>query len=286
MKTIVITGATSGIGFETAKLLATKSFRIIGIGRNETRCTRAKAAILAAVPDAEVTYFTADLMQQREVNHVAAVLTDYIISSCGGQLFALINNAGCARGRYMTTEDGYEQQFALNYLAGFLLTYRLLPLLRAANGRVIMTGSQSHKGSRVHWNDVMLSRHYNPLTAYKQSKLCSTIFAKGLNDRFAQLGVHAYVVDPGLVRTDIGNKDAGGLVNLVWSLRKLGGISPEIPARTYACLCEAQDAPSGLYYYLCRERAYSCKVTRENADRLFALSEQLCGISYKGVNGI
>ena len=286
MKTIVITGATSGIGFETAKLLATKSFRIIGIGRNETRCTRAKAAILAAVPDAEVTYFTADLMQQREVNHVAAVLTDYIISSCGGQLFALINNAGCARGRYMTTEDGYEQQFALNYLAGFLLTYRLLPLLRAANGRVIMTGSQSHKGSRVHWNDVMLSRHYNPLTAYKQSKLCSTLFAKGLNDRFAKLGVHAYVVDPGLVRTDIGNKDAGGLVNLVWSLRKLGGISPEIPARTYACLCEAQDAPSGLYYYLCRERAYSCKVTRENADRLFALSEQLCGISYKGVNGI
>ncbi len=286
MKTIVITGATSGIGFETAKLLATKSFRIIGIGRNETRCTRAKAAILAAVPDAEVTYFTADLMQQREVNHVAAVLTDYIISSCDGQLFTLINNAGCARGRYMTTEDGYEQQFALNYLAGFLLTYRLLPLLRAANGRVIMTGSQSHKGSRVHWNDVMLSRRYNPLTAYKQSKLCSTIFAKGLNDRFAQLGVHAYVVDPGLVRTDIGNKDAGGLVNLVWSLRKLGGISPEIPARTYACLCEAQDAPSGLYYYLCRERAYSRKVTRENADRLFALSEQLCGISYKGVNGI
>ena len=286
MKTIVITGATSGIGFETAKLLAAKSFRIIGIGRNETRSTRAKAAILAAVPDAEVTYFTADLMQQREVNHVAAVLTDYIISSCDGQLFALINNAGCARGRYMTTEDGYEQQFALNYLAGFLLTYRLLPLLRAANGRVIMTGSQSHKGSRVHWNDVMLYRHYNPLTAYKQSKLCSTLFAKGLNDRFAQLGVHAYVVDPGLVRTDIGNKDAGGLVNLVWSLRKLGGISPEIPARTYACLCETQDAPSGLYYYLCRERAYSRKVTRENADRLFALSEQLCGISYQGVNGI
>ncbi len=286
MKTIVITGATSGIGFETAKLLAAKSFRIIGIGRNETRSTRAKAAILAAVPDAEVTYFTADLIQQREVNHVAAVLTDYIISSCDGQLFALINNAGCARGRYMTTEDGYEQQFALNYLAGFLLTYRLLPLLRAANGRVIMTGSQSHKGSRVHWNDVMLYRHYNPLTAYKQSKLCSTLFAKGLNDRFAQLGVHAYVVDPGLVRTDIGNKDAGGLVNLVWSLRKLGGISPEIPARTYACLCEAQDAPSGLYYYLCRERAYSRKVTRENADRLFALSEQLCGISYQGVNGI
>ena len=109
MKTIVITGATSGIGFETAKLLAAKGFRIIGIGRSEQRCARAKTAILAAVPEAEVSYFTADLMQQREVNHIAAVLTDYIVSDCGGQLFALINNAGCARGRYMTTEDGYEQ---------------------------------------------------------------------------------------------------------------------------------------------------------------------------------
>ena len=283
MKTIVITGATSGIGFETAKLLAAKGFRIIGIGRSEQRCTRAKTAILAAAPEAEVSYFTADLMQQREVNHIAAVLTDYIVSDCGGQLFALINNAGCARGRYMTTEDGYEQQFALNYLSAFLLTYRLLPLIQAANGRVLMTGSQSHKGSRVHWNDVMLSRRYGPLTAYKQSKLCGILFAKGLNDRFEQLGVRAYVVDPGLVRTDIGNKDAGWLVNLVWSLRKLGGVSPGIPAKTYACLCEAQDAPDGLYYYLCRKRAYSRKVTRENADRLFALSERLCGISYEGV---
>ena len=180
MKTIVITGATSGIGFETAKLLAAKGFRIIGIGRSEQRCTRAKTAILAAVPEAEVSYFTADLMQQREVNHIAAVLTDYIVSDCGGQLFALINNAGCARGRYMTTEDGYEQQFALNYLSAFLLTYRLLPLIRAANGRVLMTGSQSHKGSRVHWNDVMLSRRYGPLTAYKQSKLCGILFCEGL----------------------------------------------------------------------------------------------------------
>lgn len=63
-------------------------------------------------------------------------------------------------GYYMTTEDGYEQQFVLNYLAGFLLTYRLLPLLKNANGRVIMTGSRSHRGIRVRWNDVMLTHRW------------------------------------------------------------------------------------------------------------------------------
>ena len=279
MKTIVITGATSGIGLETAKLLAQSGFQIIGIGRSAAHCDEAKKAFCAVVPQSEPVYFTADLMQQREVNRVAAELTDYIQKNCDGKLFALINNAGCARGYYMTTEDGYEQQFALNYLAGFLLTYRLLPLLKNANDRVIMTGSKSHKGIKVHWDDVMLTHRYGPSAAYKQSKLCDILFAKGLNDRYAG-AIHAYTVDPGLVRTNIGNKDAGGLVNFVWSLRKLGGVKPEISAQTYAFLCKEEPAPDGLYYYLCRKRAYSKEVTSQNADRLFALSQRLCGITY------
>lgn len=280
MKTVVITGATSGIGLETAKLLARGGFRVIGIGRSAARCEQAKQTIRTASPLPEPVFFTADLLQQREVNRVAAELTRFITAHCGGELFALINNAVCARGYYMTTEDGYEHQFALNYLAGFLLTHRLLPLLKKAGGRVIMTGSRSHKGIRVHWDDVMLTRRYNPLTAYKQSKLCDVLFAKGLNDRYASLGVSACTVDPGLVRTDIGNKDAGGLVNLIWSVRKLGGVRPEIPAQTYAYLCSQPLPPAGLYYYHCRERACSREVTSENANRLFALSERLCGITF------
>lgn len=280
MKTVVITGATSGIGLETANLLARGGFRVIGIGRSAARCEQAKQTIRAASPLPEPVFFTADLLQQREVNRVAAKLTEFITEHCDGELFALINNAGCARGYYMTTEDGYEHQFALNYLAGFLLTHRLLPLLKKAGGRVIMTGSRSHKGIRVHWDDVILTRRYNPLTAYKQSKLCDVLFAKGLNDRYASLGVSACTVDPGLVRTDIGNKNAGGLVNLIWSVRKLGGVRPEIPAQTYACLCSQPLPPAELYYYHCRERACSREVTSENANRLFALSERLCGITF------
>ena len=280
MKTIVLTGATSGIGFETARILTQQGYRVIGIGHNEAHCNHAREQIMAENTKGEIVFFLADLMQQREVIRVADRLSDYLTEHCGGELYALINNAGCVRSWYTTTEEGYEQQFALNYLAGFLLTYKLLPFLKKANGRIIMTGSESHKGIKVHWDDVMLRRGYNPLTAYKQSKLCNILFAKGLNDRYSSKKIHAYVVDPGLVNTDIGNKQTGGLVSFVWALRKKHGVSPEIPAKTYAFLCKQESAPYGLYYYLCRESKYSNQVTGENTERLFELSERLCGIKY------
>lgn len=283
MKTIIITGATSGIGLETARILCKQGFQVLGVGHSTENCRRAKDNLLADIPDAQICYFTADLMQQHEVLRVAAELRSYISENCGGELYALINNAGCARNWYMTTDEGYEQQFALNYLAGFLLTHELLPLLIKAKGRILMTGSESHKGIQMHWNDVMLRRGYNPLTAYKQSKLCDILFAKGLNDRYSAAGLCTYVLDPGLVRTDIGNKAAGGIVGVVWTLRKRHGVEPSVPAQTYAYLCAPDNELHGLYYHLCKENTYSKEVTSENADKLFALSERLCGIQYEKV---
>ncbi|NMA65297.1 MAG: SDR family NAD(P)-dependent oxidoreductase [Clostridiaceae bacterium] len=283
MNTIVITGATSGIGFETARVLTQRGFNVLGVSRSEDNCNRAKERILSEKSDAKITFFVADLMQQREVIRVAEEIVLYLNEYCNRELYALINNVGCVRSWYMTTEEGYEQQFALNHLASFMLTYKLLPALIKAHGRIIMTGSQSHKGIKVHWNDVMLRRGYNPLTAYKQSKLCNILFAKGLNDRYKTVGIRAYVVDPGLVNTDIGNKDTGSLVNFIWSLRKRHGVSPDVPAKTYAFLCEQKNAPEGLYYYLCEEKKYSRQVTSENANRLFELSERLCDIQYEKV---
>src|SRR5690554_5899448 len=281
MKTIVITGATSGIGLETTLILTQQGFEVLGIARSEPNCIRAKERILSENPNAKITFFMADLMQQREVTRVAEEITQYLNDKCNGDLFALINNAGCVRSWYMTTDEGYEQQFALNHLAGFMLTYKLFPALKKAKGRVIMTGSESHKGIKVNWDNIMLFRRYNPLTAYKQSKLCNILFAKGLNDRYAAAGIRAYVVDPGLVNTDIGNKETGGLVNFIWMLRKRHGVHPSIPANTYVFLLEQDPAPNGLYYYLCKQKAYSKQVTSENANRLFRLSESLCGIHYE-----
>lgn len=280
MKTIVITGATSGIGLETARLLCRQGFRVIGVGHSEENCRRAKDDLTADDPEAHIIYFKSDLMQQHEILRLAGELTAYINGFCGRELYALINNAGCVRSWYMTTDEGYEQQFALNYLAGFLLTHELLPLIIKANGRIIMIGSESHKGIKVRWNDIMLRCGYNPLTAYKQSKLCDILFAKSLNDCYSVIGIRAYVVDPGLVNTDIGNKAAGGIVGAVWTVRKRYGAAPSVPAQIYAYLCDPDNNPSGLYYRLYRENNYSKQVTAENAARLFALSERLCGVSY------
>ena len=280
MKTAVITGASSGIGFAASAELIQKGYRIIGIGHDPARCEEAEYKLRMLSADADVTFLCGDLMQQREVERVASQIIQLLQERSENRLDVLINNAGCVRSWYTTTEEGFEQQFALNHLASFLLTYRLLSQLKRAQGRVIFTGSESHKHMRMHWNDLMLTRGYNPLTAYKQSKLANILFAKGLNERYLGDGITSYVVDPGLVCTDIGCKNTGGLVDWVWSRRKKHGVPPEVPAKTYAYLCETNPAPRELYYHLCKPNNYSCQVTHENAKKLFALSEKLCGIQY------
>ncbi|MDD4718046.1 MAG: SDR family NAD(P)-dependent oxidoreductase, partial [Eubacteriales bacterium] len=272
LKTVVVTGATSGIGLAVARVLAARGFYVIGVGSNQESCDR------EAYPRPHrLNFIAADLLQQSEVKQVAEEIRVRLVN---GELYALINNAGCVRSRYMTTEEGYEHQFALNHLAGFMLTHELMPNLIKAGGRIIMTGSGSHTGAKIMWDDVMMTKRYRPLRAYKQSKLCNMLFAKALNDRYAAHGIRAYVVDPGLVRTNIGNKRTGWLVSLIWSLRKRAGVGPDIPAATYEWLCRENEAPKGFYYYMCKERSFSRQVTAENAERLFALSERLCGISY------
>ncbi|HAN20066.1 MAG: hypothetical protein A2Y15_05225 [Clostridiales bacterium GWF2_36_10] len=281
MKTVIITGATSGIGFAVCKEMLGLDYNVIGVGHSKEKIEAAKMQLQNEFLK-KVTFFQADLMQQSEVKRLAEELSQHLDEHCEGKLYALINNAGCVRSWYSTTEDGYEQQFALNHLAPFLLTHYMLPYLQKDNGRVLITSSNSHKMMRMHWKDIMYKKGYNPLMVYKQTKLCNMLFAYAINDRFSQSGVMAYGIDPGLVNTDIGLKQTGGLVRLIWSLRKKKGVKPEIPAKTYAWVCSQENTPQGLYYYLCIKKKYSKQVNRENADKLFRISEQLCGIKFGG----
>jgi len=271
--TVIITGATSGIGYATCEALLDKGYAVIGIGRSPERCRSAKIALEAERPDAKVHFITADLMQQREVLRAAREIERTLSRIGKGKLHALINNAGGVRSRYMTTEEGYEQQFALNYLAGFLLTQELLPLIRGDNAAVIFTSSASHKMARVNWDDLMYQKRYSPLYAYKQSKLCNMLLVR----RLREMGIRACGVDPGLVQTEIGNKDTSGAVDFIWKLRKKRGVSPEAPAEIFVSLCE--NGFPGLYYGLgTKERRYNRQVTTENARRLYDISMKLCGL--------
>ena len=282
MKTAIITGATSGIGLAVAEKLCAKGMRVIGIGRAAARCEAACAKVRSAVPDADIRCLVADLAQQSAVNAMVDEAVALIEAECGGKLDALILNAGGVRNWYTTTEEGFELQFALNHLSGFLLTARLLPYLQAAHGRVILTGSKSHKHMRVHWKDVMYKKRYSCLMAYKQSKLCNLLFAAELNRRYAP-GIRAYVVDPGLVNTEIGLKQTNGIVAWFWARRGRHGVSPDVPARTHAMLAGADEPPQGLYYYDCREAKCSRHALSEaDAKRLFELSDKLCGNCFEG----
>ncbi len=284
MQTAVITGATSGIGYATADALLKKGFHVLIIGRTMHNTLQALSSLREAYPHASINGFYGDLMQQDEVHRVADEIIAYLQTHTEGALSVLINNAGAVRTWYTTTLDGIEQQFALNHLAGFLLTHRLMRSLRLGHGRMILTSSASHKHCRIRFDDIMYQRRrYSCLGAYKQTKLCNVLFAEEYNRRFASEGLRAYAVDPGLVNTEIGFKQTGGLVKLVWALRKAQGVPAEKSARTFAMLATAQPAETNLYYYDCKPVAYDRHAFSGDAPQLlFDLSQRLCGITTFG----
>ena len=272
-KIVIVTGATSGIGYATVIKLLEHGYSVIAVGSKLESCQKAREGI--NIPTPMIKFFHANLANQQEVTDLAFDIKKYVLSQTDSQLYCLINNAGGVRDWYMTTAEGYEYQFALNHLSGFLLTYLLLPLLK--NGIVLFTSSSSHKHMKIHWRDIMFQKWYFVLSAYKQSKLCNVMTVKELNKR----GIKSFAVDPGLVQTDIGNKGMTGISRLVWNIRKKSGCNPDVPASTYIYLCNHPNA-QGLYFHNCQSVSYNKEVDKDaETTRLFALSEKLCGISYQ-----
>jgi len=283
-KTILITGATSGIGLAAAYGLAELGAEILGVGRSSERCAQSAEAIHEASANPKIYFFTADLSAQRQVRQLAGEITKHI-QSHSGHLDVLVNNAGAVSTWYKDTEDGYEQQFAVNHLAAFLLTYELLPLLQAApEARIMTVTSRSHRRMRIFWDDVMLRRFYFILLAYKQSKLANVMFSIGLNQRRKPDSViRAYAIDPGLVNTNIALKDQPVIVRWVWNLRRQKGALPSEGAKTliYAASTPRLDPPDGVYWRHCRSIPPSPYAQRPaEVERLWQLSERLCGIEY------
>ncbi len=275
-KICLVTGATSGIGLETAAALAAEGAEVTGVGRDPERSAAARAEILRRTPDARICFETADLASQSDIRALAGRLRGRL-----ARLDVLVNNAGTFRSRYEESPDGIEMQFAVNHLAGFLLTRELFPLLRASAGaRIIGVSSGSHFSGRMRWDDVGMRKNYFGLSAYDQSKLAVALFTAEIARRF---GMDAYAVDPGLVKTEIGRKKTGPLVKLVWGLRARGGIEPAESARSIAWLALAPEAAgrTGLYWKN-RAPAPSSPAARSLADaeRLWKLSEELCGAAF------
>lgn len=280
MKTVVVTGATSGIGYAVCAELLKAGYRIIALGQSEKNCGSAKGKLCAVDPTYDITYLCGDLMQKQEVLRLASEIRYDLAQNSAGALHALVNNAGCVRSWYMTTGEGYEHQFALNHLAGFLLTHELLSNLIKGGGRILFTSSGSHKMMKMNWKDIMFQQHYRPLYVYKQSKLCNMLTAQGLNDRFSDQGITAYGIDPGLVKTAIGNKNTGKLVDLIWKWRSRYGVEPAVPAKIYQELIDCEVKAEGLYHGISGKKKFNKEVNNQNVNKLFELSQALCQIRF------
>jgi NAD(P)-dependent dehydrogenase (short-subunit alcohol dehydrogenase family) len=198
----VITGASSGIGKEVAKALAAQGWRIIGTGRDAGRMAAAETEIREVSTTGEVEMLAADLSLMADAVRLArdiAARTD--------RLDVLVNNAGGMCSELVMTEEGYEQNFAANHLGPFLLTDRLLPLLRSTAAgrpkgsvRVLMTASDAGEMiPGLNLDDMQNLENFSSGLAYCSGKLANIMFAKALAGRLAADGITAHAVHPGAV---------------------------------------------------------------------------------------
>jgi NAD(P)-dependent dehydrogenase (short-subunit alcohol dehydrogenase family) len=200
-KLAVVTGANSGIGFETARALALHGAHVILACRNLQKGEDAVARIRAESPEVQVEVVQLDLSSLQSVTDFASALSERF-----DRLDFLINNAGVMMTPHGTTEDGFELQFGTNHLGHFALTGRLLSLLRATPGaRVVTVSSMGHRQGRMNFDDLQSEKRYSPTFAYAQSKLANVLFTFELQRFFEREGIDAIAVatHPGWTATNL-----------------------------------------------------------------------------------
>lgn len=201
-KSFVITGATSGIGLETAKALAGAGGAVLLTGRNQAKGVTALATIRAAHPDAQIAFARCDVADLSSVNKFADGMLAH-----GRPFDALINNAGImAPPQRIETVDGFEGQLGTNVIGHYLLTARILPLLQATPApRIVHLASLAHLRGRIFLDDLNAERSYNPWARYQQSKLAMLLFAQALqrHSDAGGWGIASVAAHPGLAATNL-----------------------------------------------------------------------------------
>ncbi|MGH0034281.1 MAG: SDR family NAD(P)-dependent oxidoreductase [Myxococcota bacterium] len=270
----VVTGAGSGIGFETAVGLAAGGAQVALVGRSAESAEAARAALAGRVPGARAETFACDLSSLRQVRALAARLAER-----HPRLDVLVHAAAAVYSDLTWSEDGIEMQWAVNHLAPFLLTQELAGPLRAAEAaRVVTVTSRAHARGRLYLDDPNLRERYSAFRAYDQSKLANVLFSFELARRLAGTRVTANCLQPGLVRTGIGYKHTNRRSRILWWAMSRLGRSPERAAREVVRLASAPELEgvTGCYFSGGRPvRASAAARDEDLARRLWELSERL-----------
>ncbi len=269
-KIIMITGSTDGIGKLTAEYLSGMDANIIIHGRKENKCKKTVEEIIEKTGNDKIKYYVADLSSLEQVRKLSEdVKNDY------DELHVLINNAGVLVGkdtnRRLTSVDGFELTFAVNYLAPFLLTQLLLPLLQIPKtSRIINVASIAQ--SPIDFDDVMLKKTYDGMRAYSQSKLSLIMFTFDLAEKLKKTGITVNCIHPGtLLNTKMVRESFG---------RAMGEASRGAGNIVYLAVSNELIGITGKYFDERKiSRAKPQAYNKEVRKKLQKLSEELTGIS-------
>ena len=275
-KTVLVTGATNGIGLETAKTLAAMGAQVILHGRSTERGQAALNGIAKEVPGARIDFIKADFSSLASVKNLAEEVLDRF-----PKLDVMINNAGGANVKRTVTADGFEMTFGVNHLAPFYLTNLLLDRIKtSAPARIVNVASSAHRGGRINFDNLNMEKHFSSGAAYGQSKLANVLFTRSLAKRLAGTEVTANALHPGVVRTGFFENITGAL-KLFMPLFRSFMISAEEGAKTSIYLASSPEVKgvNGEYFARCQRVTPSARALDDAvAERLWAVSAQMTGV--------
>src|SRR5277367_1328881 len=279
-KTIVATGATSGIGEVAILALAGLGARIVFIARDEARAQATMRKLEAKAPGLGHRVHLADLSSMAETRKVGEA-----IAANEPRVDVLMNNAGALFSDRRVTPEGLELTFALNHMAYFVLTEALRDkLIASAPARIVSTSSTAHQGMNLDFNDLQSAKSYNGLRVYGRSKLANILFTRELARRLAGTGVTANCLHPGVVATRFG-ESSGGFAGLLIPFLRPFFLSPEKGGDTIVYLASSPEvAKTTGEYFVKRKITEPSQAARDDAaaKRLWETSETLAGARSQG----
>jgi NAD(P)-dependent dehydrogenase (short-subunit alcohol dehydrogenase family) len=277
VKTILITGATNGIGLAAGVTLAKEGHRVVLVGRDEKRTAEAVAQVKQRSGSDKVESLLADFMSLADVRTLAdAYRAKY------DRLDVLINNAGTVFSTRTLSKDGIEATFAVNHLAPYLLTRLLLDLIvKSAPARVVNVSSENHYTATMDFDDLGFEKGYFIMKAYGRSKLGNVLFTRSLAKQLESQGVTVNAVHPGGVRTNIWSHAPWFAKPVLWAMQLLL-ITAEEGSRTLTYLATSPEVEGKTGLYFEKNRSVEpAKLAQDDAlaQRLWAESARLVGLA-------